>query len=65
MYESDCEKLKLNFARNTLIGCNRSKALVPLDPYKSIESDIHKYLVGFRGEFMLVINDQCEDHYEN
>ena len=65
MYESDCDKFKLKLARNTVIGCNGLKSLVTLDPYNSLEADIHKYLVGSRGGFVLVINSQREDHSEN
>ena len=65
MYDSDCGKVKFQLVRNTVIGCNGSKALVTMDPYNSLEANIHKDLVGSRGSFMLVINDQQEDHYEN
>ena len=32
MYESDCDKVKLQFARNKVIGWDGSKALVTMDP---------------------------------
>ena len=65
IYESGCDKVKLRFARNTAIGCDGSKALVTLDPYNSLEADIHKDLVGSGGAFTLVIDARREDHYEN
>ena len=65
MYEYDYEKVKLQFSRNTVFGCNGSKALVTLDPYNSLESDIHKDIVGSRGAFILVIDAECEDNSEN
>ena len=63
MYESDCEKVKLQFTKNMVIGCGRQKALVTMDPYNSLEANINKDLVGSRGAFILVIDDQGKDHY--
>ena len=65
MYESDCDKVKLQFAINVVIGCNGSNAIVIMDPYNSIEAIIYKGLVGYGGMFMLVINDWHEGHSEN
>ena len=65
MYESDYDKVKLKFTRNTVIGCNGSKALVTMDSYNSVIADIHNYLVGFGGTLMMVMDDWREDHYEN
>ena len=65
MYEYDYEKVKLQFSRNTVFGCNGSKALVTLDPYNSLESDIHKDIVGSRSAFILVIDAECEDNSKN
>ena len=56
MYDSDCDKVKLKFISNTVIGCNIPKALLTMDTYNSLEADIHTYLVGFRESFMLVID---------
>ena len=36
-----------------------------MNPYNSLEADIHKDLVGSRGKFALVIDDRREDHSEN
>ena len=65
MYESDYDKVKLQFARNTVIFCNRSKALVIMDPYNSLKADICKDLVVYGGLFVLVIDAWREDHAEN
>ena len=65
MYESDCNKAKLKFARNTVIGCDRLKELVMMDPYNSLEVDIHKDIVGSICVFMLVIYARHEDHSKN
>ena len=56
MYESDCDKVKLQFGRNTVISSGVLKSLVTIDPYDSLEDDIHKDLVGSRGSFVMVIN---------
>ena len=55
MYESDCGKVKLKFTRNTVIGFYIPKTLVKMDPSNSLEADIHEYIVGSGGAFMLVI----------
>ena len=65
MYKSDCNKVKLQFVRNAVIGCDGSRALVTMDPYNSLEANIHKDLVGSGGAFMLVIDVRREDHSEN
>ena len=65
MYDSDCNKFKLKFLRNVVVYCNYSKYLRTMDPYNSPEVDIHMDIVGSRGSFMMVINAQHEDHYEN
>ena len=65
MYEHDYDKVKLQFERNTVIGCDGTRALVTMDLYNSFKPGIHKDLVGFGGAFMLVINAWREDHYEN
>ena len=62
MYESDYEKVKLKLTRNTVIGCNVSKALVTMDSYNSVKADIHNYIVGSGGTLMLVMDDWHEDH---
>ena len=64
MYESDCEKVKLQFAWNTIIVSDRLKALVMMDPYNSLEADIHKYLVGYGGALILVNCYRREYHSE-
>ena len=58
-YESDCNKVKLQLASNTVIDCNGFKALVTMDPYNSLESDIHTDIVVSGGSFVLVINSRC------
>ena len=63
MYESVFNKAKLQFVRNTVIGCNGSKTLVMMDPYNSLKYYIHKYLVGSRGSFILVIDTQHEERF--
>ena len=63
IYESDCEKFKLRFARKTVIGCNGSKALVSMDSYNSLKAYIHKDLVVSIGTFTLAINAQSEYHW--
>ena len=60
IYESDCEKFKLRFARKTVIGCDGSKALVKMDPYNSLEYNTYKDIVVPIGAFTLVINAQRE-----
>ena len=65
MYVSDWDKVKLQFARNTVIGWYGSKALVTMDPYNSLKEDIYKDIVGSGGAFMLIINAWHEDHSEN
>ena len=65
IYESDGDKVKLQFARNTVFVCDKSKALVKMDPCNCLDHDIHKDLVGYGGEFILVIDARPEDHYEN
>ena len=65
MYKSDCDKVKLKFTRNTVIGCNGLKALVKMDPYNSIKYDTNRDLVGSGGAFMPVIDAWNEDHSEN
>ena len=45
----------MQLVRNMVIGCDGSKALVTMDPYNSIKSDITKDIVGSGGAFMLVI----------
>ena len=63
MYESDWDKFKLQFSSNTVIGCNVFNALVLMDPYNSLEADMHNDIVGSVGALMLVINVLREDHY--
>ena len=53
MYESDCDKVKFQFLSNMVIVCNVSKVLVTMDPYISLEANIHKYLVGSIVAFIL------------
>ena len=65
MYESDCDKVKLQFMRNTVIGYDGSKAFLKIDPYNSLKADTHKDPVGSKGAFVLVIDDWREDHSEN
>ena len=65
IYEYDCNKAKLQFARKIVIGCDGLSALVTMDPYNSTKANINKDLVVSRGTFMLVIYAQYEDHYEN
>ena len=65
MYESDCDKAELQSARNMVIGCERSKAPVTVDPYNSPKADIYKDIFGPRGSFILVIDAQREDYSEN
>ena len=55
MYEYDCDKVKLQLARNTVIGCNGLKDLVMMNPYNSLYTNVYKDLVGSRGAFVLVI----------
>ena len=61
MYYSDYDKVMLQFARNTVIVCDGSNYLAMMDPYNSIEANIHKDLVGCRGAFMLVIDARREE----
>ena len=56
MYESDCDKVKLQFGRNTVIGCSGLKSLVVMDTYNSLQGNIHKDLFGYVGAFILVID---------
>ena len=56
MDKSDCDKVKLQFTRNTDIFCNRSKALMTMDPYNSLRSDINKDLFG-SGDAMVGIDN--------
>ena len=65
MYESDCDKVKLQLTRRTVIGCDGFKAFVMMDTYNLLKSDSHKDIVGYRGSFVLVINARRVDHYEN
>ena len=65
MYDSVCNKTKFQLGRNAVIGYNGSKTLVMMDPYNSLKSDIHQDLVGSGGLFILVIDTQREDHFEN
>ena len=65
MYEYDCDKVKLQLERNTVIGCNGLKDLVMMNPYNSLKADIHKDQVGPRGAFILVIDARREDHSKN
>ena len=60
MYESDWDKVKLQFTRNMVIGCNKSKALV-INPYKLFESNIHKDIVVSGDEYMLLIDYWWDD----
>ena len=57
--------IQFELARNAVIGCNRSKACVMMNPYNSLKSNIYKDLVGLGGSFVLVIDSQCEDHSKN
>ena len=61
IYEFECDKVKLKFARNTVIGWDGSKALVTMDSYNSLEADMHKDLVGSGGAFMLAIDARHEN----
>ena len=65
IYECDCDKFKLQFSRNAIIGCVLLKSLVAMDPNNSLEENIHKDTVGYGGLFMMIINSQREDHSEN
>ena len=65
MYDSDCDKVKLKFISNTVIGCNIPKALLTMDTHNSLEAYIHTYLVESMESFMLVIDAWREDHSEN
>ena len=48
-----------------VIGCDRSEALVTMEPYNSLKSDIHKDLGVSGGSSQLIIDSRCEDHSEN
>ena len=56
MYESYCNKVKLKFARNAVIGCGGTKQLVMMDPYNTLEAEINKDIFGYRGALILVTN---------
>ena len=56
MYESYCNKIKFKFARKAVIGCNITKELLMMDPYNTLEADIHKDIFGYRGALILVTN---------
>ena len=45
MYESYCDKVKLQFTKNMVTVFVRPKALVAMDPYNSLKPDIHNDLV--------------------
>ena len=60
MYESDCDKVKFQFTRNTVIWCNRLDTLVNIDIYSSPKANINKDLVVSIGSLMLLINDWRE-----
>ena len=47
IYDSDCNKIKLQFMWNAVIGYYRSKDIVMMDPYNLLEDDIHKDIVGY------------------
>ena len=65
MYEYDCDNIKFQLASNTIIGWNGLKFLMVMDPYNSLEVYIRKYLFGYRGECILLIDDRHEYYYEN
>ena len=65
MYEYDCDKVKLQFIINTVIGCYISKYLGMKDPYNSQKFNINEDILRFRGALMLVIDARHEYHYEN
>ena len=65
MYESDFNRFKFLFVSNLVIEFDGSKAIVTMDPYKSLESDIHKDLVGSIGAFIMVIDAWREALSEN
>ena len=65
MYGSNWKKIKFQLARKTIICWNVLKALVVIDLYNSLEAYINKYLFGYRGECILLIDDRHEYHYEN
>ena len=65
IYDSDCNKAKLQCVGKAVIGCNGSNTLVMMDPYNSLKSYNHKDLVGSGGSFVLVIDTQHGDHFEN
>ena len=56
MYESHFYKVKLAFTRNAVIVYNRLNALVTMYTYNSLESSVHKDIVGSGGAFMVVID---------
>ena len=65
MYDSDCNKVMLQFTRNAVFVCNVSKALVTIDTYKSLDVDIHKDLVTPRGAFTMRIYAGRKNHDGN
>ena len=65
IYESECDKVKLQFTRKTSISCYGLKYLVTMETYNSLDANIYKDLVGSGGAFMLVIDDWREDNDEN
>ena len=64
MFVSECDKFKLLFTRNRVIGCIRLKDLVTMVPYNSPKTDIPKDQVGSRGTFTLIINAKHDDQYQ-
>ena len=46
MYESHFYNVKLAFTRNAVIVYNRLNALVTMYTYNSLESSVHKDIVG-------------------
>ena len=56
MYDSDSDKVKLEFARNTVIGCNVLKDLLEINPYNSLKANMYQDLVGSQCAFVLLIN---------
>ena len=65
MYESDCDKVKLQFVRNKVVDWDGSRALVTMDPYNSLEIDINKDIFGSGGALILVTDVWHEEHSEN
>ena len=64
MFESDCDKDNLKFVRNTVIGCNWSKAFLTIDTYNSLEANIHKDIVESGGALIMVIYARREEQSE-